>query len=628
VNYVLDETRPMEELIVKDCHTCLTRENLVTLGLRREMDSMVGTACLRLIHEAMQYQGKDVFVVDLHVPPTWLAPNHCDARLSLPVDSHKRDALISPCGSQGTLFCVHGRRCAHFTVEGQQTRTRIDSGSVTPLTRIPRKRRCDEVTMLPAETLLKIFVLVVLEDDVSATCKVVVNSDLDSVRCLEALREQVPDVPTHFDLCRMPPPRFLDIPSTSEVRPPHQDVVPAQDEESLSSDIPSPVRSPLAMDSTSPLHSPSSPPLAFARSTFDPEARIDVVFVDIEGVGEGAVAEGGHKRVLHSPHEADTGLLDLLTERTLQDHGPNVSGVPATGVGVAAFLVSRLFHQACGLPPTPARLDLVCDVGLEAKLQKIAEATTVEAAREAVGEALEELSLMGGMRFISDLSQREELLAAVLHHHCDGLFIEDTTPLEAEDIHRAFGVSSLSVEGSNRRRMEARTTGSWRDWLQTVEGGERPLGLGDSKLEKEDRSSRDDDFTGTSRTFKCNGMEGRYVTIVIRGRAEYLTLCEVEVTGQPPGPSNIAKGGKVTQSSIASRGYPARAIDGNRASVYNQGSCTQTRIQRNPWWRLDLQKTYRINTVTITNRKDCCSDRINGAQIRVGNSLKGRPNPM
>ncbi|XP_034082908.1 uncharacterized protein LOC117553198 isoform X3 [Gymnodraco acuticeps] len=107
VNYVLDETRPMEELIVKDCHTCLTRENLVTLGLRREMDSMVGNACLRLIHEAMQYQGKDVFVVDLHVPPTWLAPNHCDARLSLPVDSHKRDALIFPLWIPGHfVLCV------------------------------------------------------------------------------------------------------------------------------------------------------------------------------------------------------------------------------------------------------------------------------------------------------------------------------------------------------------------------------------------------------------------------------------------------------------------------------------------------------------------------------------------
>ena len=97
-----------------------------------------------------------------------------------------------------------------------------------------------------------------------------------------------------------------------------------------------------------------------------------------------------------------------------------------------------------------------------------------------------------------------------------------------------------------------------------------------------------------------------------------------------PGTINIAKGGKVTQSSIASKGYPERAVDGNLASVYYQNSCTHTRKQRNPWWRLDLQKTYRINTVTITNRKDCCSDRINGAEIRVGNSLnaKGKPNPM
>lgn len=36
---------------------------------------------------------------------------------------------------------------------------------------------------------------------------------------------------------------------------------------------------------------------------------------------------------------------------------------------------------------------------------------------------------------------------------------------------------------------------------------------------------------GTSKTFVCNGMEGRYVNIVIPGRREYLTLCEVDVTG-------------------------------------------------------------------------------------------------
>lgn len=38
---------------------------------------------------------------------------------------------------------------------------------------------------------------------------------------------------------------------------------------------------------------------------------------------------------------------------------------------------------------------------------------------------------------------------------------------------------------------------------------------------------------GISKTFVCNGMEGRYVNIVIPGRKEYLTLCEVEVHGEP-----------------------------------------------------------------------------------------------
>ncbi|KAK7138513.1 hypothetical protein R3I94_013973 [Phoxinus phoxinus] len=74
VNYVLDEDTPMNEMIVKDGQTCLTRENFVSLGLRREMDSTVGNACFRLINEIFQHQGKDVYIVDLHIPPTWLLP--------------------------------------------------------------------------------------------------------------------------------------------------------------------------------------------------------------------------------------------------------------------------------------------------------------------------------------------------------------------------------------------------------------------------------------------------------------------------------------------------------------------------------------------------------------------------
>uniref|UniRef100_A0A8P4FWQ5 F5/8 type C domain-containing protein n=1 Tax=Dicentrarchus labrax TaxID=13489 RepID=A0A8P4FWQ5_DICLA len=139
---------------------------------------------------------------------------------------------------------------------------------------------------------------------------------------------------------------------------------------------------------------------------------------------------------------------------------------------------------------------------------------------------------------------------------------------------------------------------------------------------------------GTSKTFKCNGMEGRYVSIVIPGRSEYLTLCEVEVTGNPssniaPIDTNIARFGKVTQSSLYGNAVPERAIDGNRASNWGQGSCTHTKQDKNPWWSLDLLKTYKINTVTITNRRDCCYKRINGAEIRIGNSLNnnGNDNP-
>lgn len=38
---------------------------------------------------------------------------------------------------------------------------------------------------------------------------------------------------------------------------------------------------------------------------------------------------------------------------------------------------------------------------------------------------------------------------------------------------------------------------------------------------------------GSTNTYDCNGMEGRYINIVIPGQARYLSLCEVAVTGQP-----------------------------------------------------------------------------------------------
>ncbi|XP_031681594.1 uncharacterized protein LOC109883916 isoform X2 [Oncorhynchus kisutch] len=121
---------------------------------------------------------------------------------------------------------------------------------------------------------------------------------------------------------------------------------------------------------------------------------------------------------------------------------------------------------------------------------------------------------------------------------------------------------------------------------------------------------------GETHTFQCNEMEGRYVVVVIPGRSEWLTLCELEVHGTPAG--NVALNGVATQSSLYNNRDASDAIDGKRNTHY--GSCTHTQKDRNPWWRVDLLNVYRITDVTLTNRGDCCPERLDGAEIRIGNS--------
>ena len=89
---------------------------------------------------------------------------------------------------------------------------------------------------------------------------------------------------------------------------------------------------------------------------------------------------------------------------------------------------------------------------------------------------------------------------------------------------------------------------------------------------------------------------------------------------------NRARGGIATESSIYSLGKPQNAIDGNRASNWNQRSITHTQYSYRPWWRVDLRTVYKVTYVKITNRKDCCANRINGAEIRIGNSLSDNGN--
>ncbi|KAK3523177.1 hypothetical protein QTP86_021713 [Hemibagrus guttatus] len=84
---------------------------------------------------------------------------------------------------------------------------------------------------------------------------------------------------------------------------------------------------------------------------------------------------------------------------------------------------------------------------------------------------------------------------------------------------------------------------------------------------------------------------------------------------------NVALGGITTQSSTVAHYTAPYAIDGNRETNVHLHPCTHTIPENNPWWRVDLLVVYNISNVIITNRGDCCPERINGAEIHIGNSL-------
>uniref|UniRef100_A0A8C1S3Y8 Fucolectin tachylectin-4 pentraxin-1 domain-containing protein n=1 Tax=Cyprinus carpio TaxID=7962 RepID=A0A8C1S3Y8_CYPCA len=78
--------------------------------------------------------------------------------------------------------------------------------------------------------------------------------------------------------------------------------------------------------------------------------------------------------------------------------------------------------------------------------------------------------------------------------------------------------------------------------------------------------------------------------------------------------------GTAAQSTTVSAQWSAdHAIDGLTKSW---SACSSSNVQTNPWWSVDLSYIYRVSRVVITNRLDCCPERINGAEIHIGNSLE------
>ena len=64
----------------------------------------------------------------------------------------------------------------------------------------------------------------------------------------------------------------------------------------------------------------------------------------------------------------------------------------------------------------------------------------------------------------------------------------------------------------------------------------------------------------------------------------------------------MAAGKPTSQSSTSYGGSSSRAVDGNDSTSWGSKSCTHTKKESNPWWRVDIQQELAVETVTVTNR--------------------------
>ncbi|XP_077992018.1 uncharacterized protein LOC144446160 [Glandiceps talaboti] len=92
---------------------------------------------------------------------------------------------------------------------------------------------------------------------------------------------------------------------------------------------------------------------------------------------------------------------------------------------------------------------------------------------------------------------------------------------------------------------------------------------------------------------------------------------------------NVAVGKPASQSSGNKKKGAEKAVDGNKDSDLKKGkSCTATKKEFQPWWKVDLGQSYDVYKVVITNRQDCCAKRLKNAEVRVGDNEDFSKNPL
>ncbi|KAK7157550.1 hypothetical protein R3I93_008902 [Phoxinus phoxinus] len=165
------------------------------------------------------------------------------------------------------------------------------------------------------------------------------------------------------------------------------------------------------------------------------------------------------------------------------------------------FFSQRLFCQVCNLQPPVPDLQQIVDYDFREKMIKIKSAQNVDDAQCAIMGASDQLAMLGSLRHIQTLEERDDLVESATKFFLDNrlrdsldqfkeglkclgllplmqkhpelvkeLFMNEEKPLLARDLSALFK-EELSPVGSNRRIVESRTICFWRDWLIEVEEG-------------------------------------------------------------------------------------------------------------------------------------------------------------
>ncbi|XP_062595638.1 fucolectin-like [Saccostrea cucullata] len=95
-------------------------------------------------------------------------------------------------------------------------------------------------------------------------------------------------------------------------------------------------------------------------------------------------------------------------------------------------------------------------------------------------------------------------------------------------------------------------------------------------------------------------------------------ICDIQNTmghRLPRNLKNVAYGKFARQSSTYHHIPASYAVNG----VFTD--FTHTKLEKNPWIRIDLGRNYTVHEVEVFNRRDCCPERLHDVDIRVGNDL-------